>query len=192
MRRGTSTDPPRHSTLPPLTRSLLKHRSTFLRHWRLPRFCFLLHFPQQFPQLRLRKISSVRHRRRNLLRIPNIRQRVCIQQYQIRKSSFLHCPARLFISPKISPGLPSPLWPSSGVKEGQQYSGSLISARLAMEAGREVFAVPGNVTQDVSFAPNQLLKQGAKLVASAEEVIEELPTAVRATLVQAEPVEAEQ
>lgn len=61
-----------------------------------------------------------------------------------------------------------------------------------MEAGREVFAVPGNVTQDVSFAPNQLLKQGAKLVASAEEVIEELPTAVRATLVQAEPVEAEQ
>src|SRR5690349_9457506 len=46
------------------------------------------------------------------------------------------------------------------VVEGAQYSGSLITARLAMEFGREVFAVPGNVTQPVSFAPNPLLKQG--------------------------------
>jgi DNA processing protein len=78
------------------------------------------------------------------------------------------------------------------IVEGKQYSGSLITARLAMEFGREVFGVPGNVTQDVSFAPNQLIKQGAKLVTSAEDVIEELPTPVRAALVQAEPVEAEQ
>jgi predicted Rossmann fold nucleotide-binding protein DprA/Smf involved in DNA uptake len=48
--------------------------------------------------------------------------------------------------------------------EGAQYSGSLITARLAMEFGREVFGVPGNVTQAVSFAPNLLIKQGAKLV----------------------------
>ena len=71
------------------------------------------------------------------------------------------------------------------VVEGAQYSGSLITARLAMEFGREVFGVPGNVTQAVSFAPNLLIKQGAKLVTNAEDVIEELPTPVRAALVQA-------
>jgi len=78
------------------------------------------------------------------------------------------------------------------VVEGAQYSGSLITARLAMEFGREVFGVPGNVTQPASFAPNQLIKQGAKLVAGAEDVIEELPTPVRAALVQAKQPEAEQ
>ena len=78
------------------------------------------------------------------------------------------------------------------VIEGAQYSGSLITARLAMEFGREVFGVPGNVTQPVSFAPNQLIKQGAKLVTNGEDVVEELPTPVRAALVQAEQPEAEQ
>jgi len=76
--------------------------------------------------------------------------------------------------------------------KGAQYSGSLITARLAMEFGREVFGVPGNVTQPVRFAPNQLIKQGAKLVTCAEDVIEELPTPIRAALVQAEKPEAEQ
>ena len=78
------------------------------------------------------------------------------------------------------------------IVEGKQYSGSLITARLAMEFGREVFGVPGNVTQEVSFAPNQLIKQGAKLITNADDVIEELPTPVRAALLQAEPMEAEQ
>jgi DNA processing protein len=78
------------------------------------------------------------------------------------------------------------------VVEGAQYSGSFITARLAMEFGREVFGVPGNVTQPVSFAPNQLIKQGAKLVTCAADVIEELPTPVRAALTQAEAPEAEQ
>jgi DNA processing protein len=78
------------------------------------------------------------------------------------------------------------------VVEGAQYSGSLITARLAMEFGREVFAVPGNVTQPVSFAPNLLIKQGAKLVTNGEDVIEELPTPVRAVLVRAEAPEIEQ
>jgi DNA processing protein len=78
------------------------------------------------------------------------------------------------------------------VIEGAEFSGSLITARLAMEFGREVFGVPGNATQTVSYAPNLLIKQGAKLVTNAEDVIEELPTPVRAALVQAERPEAEQ
>jgi len=73
------------------------------------------------------------------------------------------------------------------VVQGAQYSGSLITARLGMEFGREVYGVPGNVTEPVSFAPNQLIKQGAKLVTSWEDVVEELPTEVRAELF---PVEA--
>jgi DNA processing protein len=73
------------------------------------------------------------------------------------------------------------------VVQGAQYSGSLITARLGMEFGREVYGVPGNVTVDVSFAPNQMIKQGAKLVTSREDVVEELPTEIRAELF---PVEA--
>jgi DNA processing protein len=68
------------------------------------------------------------------------------------------------------------------VVQGAQYSGSLITARLGMEFGREVYGVPGNITVDVSFAPNQLIKQGAKLVSSWEDVVEELPTEIRAEL----------
>lgn len=73
------------------------------------------------------------------------------------------------------------------VVEGARYSGSFITARLAMEFSREVYGVPGQVTQPVSFAPNQLIKQGAKLVTGWEDVVEELPTGIRAELL---PVEA--
>jgi DNA processing protein len=48
------------------------------------------------------------------------------------------------------------------------------------------------VTQPVSFAPNQLIRQGAKLVTNGEDVIEDLPTPVRAALLKAEKPEAEQ
>ena len=78
------------------------------------------------------------------------------------------------------------------VVEGAQYSGSLITARLAMEFGREVFGVPGNATQPTSFGPNQLIKQGAKLVTSWEDVIEELPTPVRAELLPVESASTEE
>lgn len=78
------------------------------------------------------------------------------------------------------------------VIEGAQYSGSLITARLAMEMSREVYGVPGNVTQPPSFAPNQLIKQGAKLVTGWEDVVEELPTEIRAQLFPVEPTTVEQ
>jgi DNA processing protein len=78
------------------------------------------------------------------------------------------------------------------VVEGAKYSGSLITARLAMEFGREVYGVPGNATQPSSYGPNQLIKQGAKLVASWEDVIEELPTPVRSELLPVESANSEE
>lgn len=60
------------------------------------------------------------------------------------------------------------------VTEAAQDSGSLITARLALEQGREVFAVPGPVTSDLSRGPADLIKEGARLVFEPSEVLEEL------------------
>jgi DNA processing protein len=65
------------------------------------------------------------------------------------------------------------------VIEAGEYSGTRITSSCALEQCREVFAVPGNVTNKLAWGPNTLIKQGAKLVATWEDVWEELPTEVR-------------
>src|SRR5579883_989196 len=69
------------------------------------------------------------------------------------------------------------------IVEGGEYSGSSIKAKLAIEQGREVFAVPGNITSKMSWGPNLLIKQGAKLVQEWNDITNELPVAVRRELV---------
>jgi DNA processing protein len=68
------------------------------------------------------------------------------------------------------------------VVEAGENSGTRVTARCALEQDRDVFAVPGNVTTRNAWGPNTLIRQGAKLVATWEDVWQELPSTVRLQL----------
>ena len=68
------------------------------------------------------------------------------------------------------------------IVEASERSGSLITARLAMEQDREVMAVPGNITSANSYGTNYLIKSGAKLVQQWQDVVAELPSDIAAAI----------
>jgi len=68
------------------------------------------------------------------------------------------------------------------IVEGAQYSGSAITARVALDQGREVFAVPGNITSKQSWGPNLIIRQGARLVQEPSDVLCDLPLEARQRL----------
>jgi DNA processing protein len=71
------------------------------------------------------------------------------------------------------------------VVEAAEYSGTRITARCALEQNRDVFSLPGKVTNNNSWGPNRLMKQGAKLIATGKMYGEDLPAEVKLALAPA-------
>ena len=71
------------------------------------------------------------------------------------------------------------------VVEAGEYSGTRITARCALDQGRDVYAVPGNATNKNAWGPNTLIKQGAKLTVTWEDIWEDMPSQIRMQLEEA-------
>jgi DNA processing protein len=115
---------------------------------------------------------------------------------------FRHVAERGAIVSELAPGTPpkkenfpmrnriiSGLTRGTVIVEATTRSGSLITARMAAEQGRDVFAVPGSIFSDKSEGTHRLIQYGAKLVHDADDVLEELGSDLRALRVRAEQPE---
>lgn len=95
------------------------------------------------------------------------KEHLIISEYPpIRKPEKWHFPMRNRIIAGLSAG--------TLVIQAKKRSGSLITADMALDAGREVFAFPGPIHHKLSEGTNHLIQQGAKLVRSSEDIFEEL------------------
>lgn len=92
---------------------------------------------------------------------------IILTEYEPKtKPEKTHFPARNRIISGLADGIL--------VVEAKQKSGTLITVDYGLEQGKDIFAVPGDITKDNSYGTNDLIKQGAKLVMNIDDILEEI------------------